>query len=102
MDVSSMDTSWIQAGLQNWGSLWPSPARDEELSSSLTDPAPNGKRVGFMRHAPEYWFLTYSILNRMDQKEQKGLDFGNCDFERHATGMAHLSVLVDEFRTQQR
>ncbi|KAJ5426900.1 hypothetical protein N7465_001970 [Penicillium sp. CMV-2018d] len=98
--LSPLDTSSIQAGLDNWVSLWPSPVRDEELSRGFVSSEPNKTKVGFMRHAPEYWLITSSILARIHQNETTAPRFGNCELERHPTGMAQLQALVNEFRSK--
>ncbi len=99
MPSDSLDISWIKTGLDHWKSFWPSPTRDEELSSGSVDSGSNGwKRVGFMRHAPEYWFLTHSVLTRIQRRGSSTSFVKGNKLECDDTGMAQLNELVNEFR----
>ncbi|KAK0387434.1 hypothetical protein NLU13_5746 [Sarocladium strictum] len=55
----------IQAGLDKWSELWPSPSRDRELVGMHTFVDHGEPAVGFMRYAPEYWLLARLIVQRI-------------------------------------
>lgn len=55
----------IQAGLDKWSELWPSPSRDQELVNMHTFVDHGEPAVGFMRYAPEYWLLARLIVQRI-------------------------------------
>lgn len=66
--IRAAETMSVQTGLQHWKELWPSTTRDAELTGMAyqnSSALHSWKRVGFIRHAPEYWLLTHLILDRM-------------------------------------
>ena len=66
--IRAAETMSIQTGLQHWKELWPSTTRDTELiemTHQNSSAIHSWKRVGFIRHAPEYWLLTHLILDQM-------------------------------------
>jgi hypothetical protein len=59
----------LRHGLNNWRRLWPSEYRDSELLDVTV--APQGlrfQRIGFQRHAPEYWLYTRMALERAQRR----------------------------------
>ncbi|CRG90408.1 hypothetical protein PISL3812_07452 [Talaromyces islandicus] len=95
------DTMWIKTGLQNWGRLWPSPIRDEELSARFSESEPDGwKGVGFMRYAPEYWLLTNLVFNQMQRGPGHSVPKSLEGTRHDDTGMSQLNALVAEFRVK--
>jgi hypothetical protein len=84
----------IQAGLDNWKELWPSPTRDEELMSYRTLFDGNEAFVGFMRYAPEYWLFTRLTLEgRKNSTMEERSSVARCE----DTDMTHLKQLLRSF-----
>lgn len=97
--IYSEELARIQAGLDRWMELWPSPSRDQELVS--TNNTFNDHRepaVGFMRYAPEYWLFTRLMVQCMRSKERMSYagTFGGlrCD----SADMGQLQALLQSFR----
>lgn len=58
----------IETALRQWKESWPSSHRDAELAELEDEGAfllQGCSRIGFTRHAPEYWLLTHLILQRI-------------------------------------
>ncbi|KAL2202343.1 hypothetical protein CC79DRAFT_1338399 [Sarocladium strictum] len=84
----------IQAGLDNWKELWPSPTRDEELMSYRTIFDDSEAFVGFMRYAPEYWLFTRLTLEgTKNSTMEERSSVARCE----DTDMAHLKHLLRSF-----
>ncbi|OAL52555.1 hypothetical protein IQ07DRAFT_376207 [Pyrenochaeta sp. DS3sAY3a] len=65
-------TAHLSAALSHWAHLWPSPTRDAELARLGNGVGLDAamardywRRVGFVRHAPEYWLLTRCVVDRL-------------------------------------
>lgn len=62
----------LETALQQWKELWPSANRDAELADMALQQsgADDWRRVGFIRHAPEYWLLAHLIVQRIRKGER--------------------------------
>ena len=92
--IYSEEVSRIQAGLERWRELWPSPERDEELASMQTFFDHGEPAVGFMRYAPEYWLFTRLTLERIrNMKETEKANVVKCE----DSDMGQLHTLLRSF-----
>jgi hypothetical protein len=88
--IGAAETTSIQTGLQHWKELWPSTARDAELTGMAHQSSSAlhiWKRVGFIRHAPEYWLLTHLILDQMLKRTHNPTSMLNSTVNTNRVGM---------------
>lgn len=75
--------------------LWPSHVRDVELMKTSPDSSPYGwTRVGFMRHAPEYWLLAQLFLNEIHDQTNDAESESDIAWEDH--DMSRVRALVSQ------
>jgi hypothetical protein len=92
--ASGEEVGRIEAGLDRWRELWPSPSRDEELVSMHISIDHGEPAVGFMRYAPEYWLFTRLIVQRLrNAGSAERLGVVKCD----TTDMSQLQTLLRSF-----
>lgn len=90
----------LLTGLRRWKDLWPSPARDQELANMAdweVDAAHSWRRIGFIKHAPEYWFLTHLIVEDM-VKGGPRRRVRNRMARRDGEGIRELHEIIAEFQ----
>jgi hypothetical protein len=90
----------VENALRNWQQSWPSHTRDTELVDLLgkeNDLSTMWQRIGFMRHAPEYWLIAYSTVKKMYKRNdgnprisETAITAGNYDMMEARTLMAEL------------
>ncbi|KAL6705436.1 hypothetical protein ACN47E_006701 [Coniothyrium glycines] len=101
--LNEIEIRSIATALRNWKESWPSPCRDEELSEFThknNDGPTSWQRVGFIKHAPEYWLLTQLTLEKLKRRSPP------CnDIAQHTTlggkddDMFETKLLIAELRS---
>lgn len=89
----------IQTGLENWRQIWS--ARIPEDTSIPDTPENLWKRVGFLRHASEFWQLARLLLGKIITNNQDDTtDFeGTEQLSRYDhTDMGEVNELIMEYR----
>ncbi|OAL43627.1 hypothetical protein IQ07DRAFT_523819, partial [Pyrenochaeta sp. DS3sAY3a] len=85
----------IYNGLKHWAMLWPSYVRDVELTKTCPDSSAYGwTRVGFTRHAPEYWLLAQLFLNQIHDETNDAESESSMTWEDH--DMSKVRALVSK------
>lgn len=90
----------LLTGLARWIELWPSPARDRELvnmENLEVNAAHSWRRIGFIKYAPEYWYLTQLIVEDLVNGGVR-CRRRNRMARRNGEGIKELSEIIAEFQ----
>ncbi|KAF2019976.1 hypothetical protein BU24DRAFT_489824 [Aaosphaeria arxii CBS 175.79] len=96
--VVTVDDSSLRNGLERWNTFWPSSARQEEIEKGNMDYDSSWRRIGFMRHAPEFWLISQLKLDRLSKQRKEGLVADLLDTQYDTTTMGGLESLIREFQ----
>lgn len=100
MQTSGVEPNFqaMENGLRNWNSIW---EKRPPLEDDCYSPGDTWKRIGFMRHAGEFWLLAKLILERfqhLQNDETEAADPGRGVLHQYDdTDMSQVNRLIMEF-----